>query len=452
MKLELHYYDVFSKVFLVNEPVTITVKPLGKQAAFQGDYEVAVMSMAHGNPNIYPERKNLCRYEVSIDSDGCLRITHIFKEESEYILRITGLVGGQSRALNLSVYALEEDMRGRYPYRGDLHMHTCRSDGAQDPAVVAANYRKSGYDFMVISDHHRYYPSLEAIDAYSEVPHEMNIVFGEEVHLPGNDVHIVNFGGKYSVNGLIAGRAQDLESHRRAVIDNPPPVLTEEEYRKEVAELIPSLHIPEGIEAFPYAACVWIFNHIRKAEGLGIFCHPYWVVGGCDPYQVPETFCEYMTQTHPFDAFEVLGGERYYQHNGLQTIRFYEDRAKGIRYPIVGSTDSHNSITEASDGALICSTFVFAKENEREALISAIKEEYSVAVDTISKEYRLVGDLRLVKYVRFLLDEFTPLHDELCFEDGRLMKAYVNGDERAAQGLKMIYGRMKEMYEKYFAL
>ena len=115
MKLELHYYDVFPKVFLVNEPVTITVKPLGKQAAFQGDYEVAIMSMAHGNPNIYPERKNLCQYEVSTEADGCLSITHIFKEESEYILRITGPAGGQFRTLNLSVYALEEDMRGRYP-------------------------------------------------------------------------------------------------------------------------------------------------------------------------------------------------------------------------------------------------------------------------------------------------------------------------------------------------
>ena len=446
MKQVLHDYDIFPKVFLVGETANMTVKPLGDHVAFAGDYTVAVLSMAHGRPEVYPQRGNIREYTVTPDEDGCIRITHVFPEESEYILRISK---EEKVVATLSVYALAEDMRGRYPYRGDLHIHTCRSDGKQAPAVVAANYRKNGYDFMVISDHGRYYPSLEAIDAYADVPHEMNIVFGEEVHLPDNDVHIVNFGGKYSVNGLIDIKQQNLESDRRAVIDNPPPVLTVEQYRQEVNDLIPTLNIPEGIEKFTYAACVWIFNHIRKAEGLGIFAHPYWIVG---PYQVPESFCEYMTRTHPFDAFEVLGGERYFQHNCFQAIRYYEDKAKGIHYPIVGSTDSHNSQAEHNPGALICSTFVFAKENERAALIEAIKQEYSVAVDTISKEYRLVGDLRLVKYTRFLLDEFTPLHDELCYEDGRLMKAYATGDPDGAEGLKFIYGRMEKLYKKYFAL
>ncbi len=446
MKQTLHDYDIYPKVFLIGEPVFITIKPLGAHVAFSGKYTLEVLSMAHGRPDTYPERGNIHTYRAVPDADGCLRLAHVFPEESEYIIC---LKQEGKKTVTLSVYALAEDMRGRYPFRGDLHMHTCRSDGKQAPAIVAANYRKNGYDFMVVSDHRRYYPSLEAIDAYKDVPHEMTLVEGEEVHLPGNDIHIVNFGGKYSINGLLENSAQNQESCRRAIISDVPPILTEEQYRQEVNDLIPQLDIPEGIEKFTYAACMWIFDHIRKAGGLGIFAHPYWVVG---PYQVPESFCEYMTQTHPFDAFEVLGGERYYQQNGLQTIRYYEDKAKGIRYPIVGSTDSHNSIAELSEGALICSTFVFAKKNEREALISAIKDCYSVAVDTISKEYRLVGDLRLVKYTRFLLDEFTPLHDELCCEDGRLMKAYATGDLDGAKGLEFIYGRMKKLYQKYFAV
>lgn len=446
MKTVLHNFDIFPKVFLVREPVEITVKPLGKHAALEGSLTVAVQSMANGNPDLYPERGNLKEYLVSVGADGCIRFVHAFLEESEYIINIRK---GQKLVVCLSVYALEEDMRGRYPYRGDLHMHTCRSDGAQDPATVVANYRKYGYDFITISDHHRYYPSLEAMDVYRDVPHEMNIVPGEEIQLPGYDIHIVNFGGKYSVNGLIEDSPQNKESTQRAVIDNPPPVLTEEQYREEVQALIPTLDIPDGIEKFDYAGCVWAFNHIREGDGLGIYVHPYWNVGS---YYVPENFDRYMTETHPFDAFEVLGGERCFQMNGFQTIRYYEDRANGIRYPIVGSTDSHNSIREANEGALICSTFVFAKENERESLIKAIKEEYSVAVDTISEEYRLVGDLRLVKYARFLLDEFTPLHDELCFEDGRLMKEYAAGEKTAGKGLEFIFGRMKRLYGKYFQI
>lgn len=449
MKTELHNYDVYPKVFLAGESVTITIKPLGDHVAFTGNEEFVLISTAHGAVSDYPDRANYRKIETTSGEDGSVRFTHVFPEESEYLIRLL-LHDRRNREIDLSVYALAEDMRGRYPYRGDLHLHTTRSDGAQCPSVVAANYRRNGYDFAVITDHGRYYPSLEALDAYRDVPTEMTIIMGEEVHLPDNDVHIINCGGKYSVNGLIAGGSQHRESDRRAVIDNPPPVLSVEEYKRQVNELAETLDIPEGIEKFIYASCVWIFDHIRKGEGLGIFAHPYWKCDGA--YQIPETLSAYITEKHPFDAFEVLGGENYFQQNGFQTLRYYEDRAKGIKYPIVGSTDSHNSIPEDNRNALLASTFVFAKENERESLISAIREEYSVAVDTISKEYRLVGDFRLVKYARFILDEFTPLHDEVCFEEGRLMKAYVTGDETALEGLKYIHGRMKRLYEKYFQI
>lgn len=448
MKVELHYYDIFPKVFLVNEEAKITIRPLGEHASFSEKVRVSVISMIQGMPADYPDRNNRCVYELSPDEDGCIRFSHVFAEESEY--RIL-LEQEQKGTVYLAVYALEKDMKGRYPFRGDLHMHTRRSDGRECPAVVAANYRRNGYDFTVISDHHRYYPSLEAIDAYKDVPVEMNIVYGEEVHLPGNDLHIVNFGGKYSVNGLLKGRAQDLESDRRSVIDNPPPVITQEEYEAQVNALIEELNIPDGIEKFTYASSVWAFRHIRAGEGLGIFPHPFWIIA-CTAYHVPENLRAYMMQTQPFDAYEVLGGELYYQQNGFQTVQYYEDRANGLDYPIVGSTDSHSSLAEHNPGCLIASTFVFAKENERASLIEAIKQKYSVAVDTISKEYRLVGETRLVKYARFLLDEFTPLHDELCYEEGRLMKAYVTGDKEAAEGLAFIHGRMEKLFKKYFAV
>ena len=447
MKAELYNYDIFPKVFLVNNEVQITIKPLGAHAAFADKVQVSITSLIHGLPHLYPDTNPISSYELTPDADGCLRFTHVFGEESEY--RIF-LEQENKKPVPLFVYAVDEDMKGRYPYRGDLHMHTFRSDGSQDPAIVVADYRRHGYDFTVISDHHRYYPSLEAMDAFKDVPTEMTIVMGEEVHLPDNDFHLVNFGSKYSVNALVATSPQNEESDRRSVIDNPPAILSLEEYTNEINALIEELNIPDGIEKFPYAASVWAFNHIRNGEGLGIFAHPYWIQRGT-AYQVPERTRAYMMQTQPFDAYEVLGGERYYQHNGFQTVQYYDDRAHGLDYPIVGSTDSHCTFVEHPK-SLIASTFVFANENERASLIQAIKAKYSVAIDTISAEYRLIGEPRLVKYSRFLLDEFTPLHDELCYEEGRLMKAYVVGDEDALAGLQLIHGRMAKLYKKYFAL
>ena len=53
------------------------------------------------------------------------------------------------------------------------------------------------------------------------------------------------------------------------------------------------------------ASCVWICNHIKKANGLGIFAHPYWI---SDVYQVPEDFTDYMFETMPFIQMDIVRG------------------------------------------------------------------------------------------------------------------------------------------------
>ena len=217
-----------------------------------------------------------------------------------------------------------------------------------------------------------------------------------------------------------------------------------------IRELAKTIDTPEGVNPIQAAICKWIYDEIRKANGLGIFPHPTWIN---DVYHVPEVFNNFITENRYFDAFEVLGGENYFEHNGFQTVKYYEDRARGIRYPIVGSTDSHSSLPQ-NRNAFICSTIVFSKENERKSLIQSIKDFYSVAVDTISKEFRLVGENRFVRYGCFLLKNYFPLHDEICFEEGRLMRQYAVGTaeekKEAAETLDLIGGRTDTLRAKYF--
>ncbi len=456
MKTELSYYDIFPKVIRKNKKVTICIKPLGAHVEFTADkYIIYILPITEGSKRDYPKRPNNVHFEVAPCADGCLRLNYTFPSEQEYFIRVCDVE--DKRLFQLSVYCVDDDLAGRYPFAGDLHMHTCRSDGKESPPVVAANYRKHGYDFLAITDHERYYPSLEAIDAYKDVPIEYCLIPGEEVHTPdidsdrNNDVHIVNFGGEFSICGLIKESDHCVEAgeDKKFRCINPdicPETMTTQEFWAEVDKTLETLDIPDGIEKHAYACCKWIFDKIREANGLGIFAHPYWI---SNVFQVPETFVEYMMEQQPFDAFEVLGGENYFEQNGLQTIRYYEDKAKGRRYPIVGSTDSHGSINNRN--GFICSTIVFSPENERVALINSIKDMYSVAVDSISTEFRIVGDMRLVRYACFLLNSYFPLHDELCFEEGRAMKDYACGDEDAAAYLKAISGRMKKQREKYFS-
>ncbi len=455
MSDRLRNYDVFPLVFPVQKEVTIHIRPLGGRQVFVPGkaYTAEISGIRGGCYKYYPTSADFSKIRVMCKEDGSFAITYVFQAEQEYFI---GLVDGDQQLERFSVYAVAQDLQGRYPFRGDLHIHTTCSDGHQTPEVVCANYRSHGYDFFAITDHNRYYPSLRAMAFYQDIPTEFVIVPGEEVHIAQVNwstpsAHIVNFGGLYSVNALVRDDFYEEGKHARSLIPDPPQPMTLEEFYRMVEDRAAGMDIPENINRTIAAAMSWVFEQVKKSGGLAIFPHPNWVTD--NSFHVPDVFVDYLMERREFDAFEVLGGERYYEHNGFQTLRYYEDKARGNVYPIVGSTDSHNSHA-SSDGSLIASTLVFSPENERQALISSIKEHYSVAVDSISKEFRIVGDSRLCRYASFLLQNYTPRHDEACFEEGRLMKLCATGTEEekadAKAMLSAIHGRIGKLQKKYF--
>ena len=427
----LRSYDIFPKVIPAGKTSQITIMPLGAHAAFEPrEYTLRICPRHEGSPRAFPDRPNNFAYAITPDSDGCIRFSFAFFSEQQYYIHI-------GDRLKLSVYAVDDDLVGRYPFRGDLHMHSSRSDGEEAPAIVCAEYRKIGYDFMAITDHGKYEPSLEAIAAYKDVSIEMTLVPGEEIHLPCdyegkriNEMHIINFGGDKSINAMAKS---DPEAHWAAV----------EAYAK-------TIDIPEsltGSERYTYASCLWAYNEIKKCDGLSHFCHPF----DSSVFRAPPSFADAIFASGAFGALEVLGGDTGFDQNGFQTIQYYEDRARGRRYPIVGVTDSHGAFLCDNRDANVASTLVFSPENERSALIKSIEGCYSVAIDTIHDTRRYVGELRLVRYANFIGNNFIPLHDELCFEEGRAMKDYACNLSGAEEILRLISGRMKAQREKYFA-
>lgn len=446
MKKALHNYDIYPKIFPINKEITITIKPLDRNRICKTDVNIAVELITEWDG---------FNFKVTPDEKGCFKFNFTAPKEGEYFVRVRNEENDE--IVKLSVYALEPDLACRYPLKGDLHVHTSCSDGTEAPEVVCANYRKLGYDFIVITDHHFYFPSLDAQKAYKDTDIAMCIIQGEEVHLPGNEVHIVNAGGLFSVNGLLKEDYNykltngSIDGRRLNADVNPPDVMTDEEFNKEIDALIEKLNaedpIPANVNARWYACCVWAFEKIKEAKGVGIFAHPYWT-----PYlfQISEPFTRYMLKKHPFDAFEVLGGELYYHQNGLQSALYYDEYREGRIHPIVGSTDSHGS-TEHNKGVTPCHTIVFAEKNESEYIVSAIKARYSIAVDTISKEYRLVGEYRLQKYATFLVENYFPVLEKSAINEGSLMFDYVNGDA-SAEELNVLSRRSKQAREKYVSL
>lgn len=459
MKTELHYYDIFPKVVRAGIPTEITIRPLGLQSAFPQRGRMRIQPLHERTHALDKVRRGGETMEYTVGKDGCLRFTHAFCGEQEH--RIS-FANGAGMPVCLSVYSVAEDLVGCIPMMGDLHLHTIRSDGKEDPAIVAANLRRQGYDFIAITDHEKICGSLESIEAYKGAPIEMNLLTGEEVHLPDCLPHIVHIGGRYSINAMVES-PEKRNGGANSKFDDPPldgksndfpGTMTEEEFHRAIEAYAETLEaIPEDVPRFAYAAFHWICNEIRKAGGLSIFAHPYWIhdnpEGGV-AFHVSEQMTQYLFETQPFDAFEVLGGDICFEQNGFQTAHYYEARERGLKFPIVGSSDSHGTVNNRN--AFVAETICFAKENTTEGILEAIRSGRTVALDTISTEFRLVGDYRLIKYAGFLMNEYFPLHQDACNEQGRAMKEYYCGDrEEGLRLLNVLNGRIEKMWKKYFS-
>ncbi|NLN19227.1 MAG: hypothetical protein GX162_08145 [Firmicutes bacterium] len=422
------FYDVFPKIVPVNRPVDITVRGLYEHSRFdpEAQYEVSLFPAEGFLTPVNDQRAIHLQLRAQ---DDALRIPVRCENEQEHVIWIER-VSGETRTPvgEFRIYALDEDLFGRYPFKGDFHIHSDRSDGRESPGYVAGAARRIGLDFMAVTDHHRYQPSLEAAQAFAETQIDLRIFPGEEVHPPKTKVHIVNFGGRFSVNDLFSSDA----------------------FQREVAELADSLvDIPQPYR-YQYAACVWSFEQIRAGGGLGIFCHPYWFTG--HRYDLPEALTTLLFERQPFDAYEVIGGFHRHQveSNILQVARYYEERVRGREIPIVGASDAHGCERGELFGWYY--SIVFSPSTDLSDLIANIKGLYSVAVEALPGSHpRACGPFRLVKYAQFLLREVLPKHDELCAEEGRLMLRYLAGQKEAAEQLADCKGRVRDYYKHVWA-
>lgn len=424
LKKEDKYFDVYPKVLPVGRATRVTVAPLFDHVALWDDheytFELSGMETYSRNP-IVPER---------VDGKLLFEVTAPLEEEFVLIMR-DRRPNGQQTTWQFHVYAVADDLLPLRPWRGDFHLHSCRSDGKESPLFVASAYREAGFDFFALTDHHQMPPSLEVVRGMSELETDFRVYPGEEVHPPDNCVHHVNFGGSFSVNDL----------HRQ-----------KETYERELAEMEASLDVPylDASSRRIYASSCWVFKKIREAGGISIFCHPYWVWN--ERYNVSEALQRAFYEERRFDALELVSG--YYrsqsEQNSLQLARWIEERAKGRRIPVVGISDSHG----VSDGQLFnwYYTVVLSRDAEFASLAEAIRACRSVAVNAVPGEaVQAHGEFRYVKYVYFLLREVLPLHDEECREEGRLMRRHFAGDPEAAAGVAACKGRIRRLYARLFA-
>ncbi len=406
-------YTVYPSVVLSD--CDTELKILATEAAFlpfeNEEYVISFVSV--NSDEIEYEGSGARREKTTVTArSGVISLSHTFSGEGEHIMFV---YRNEVQIAELHIYALADDLYALTPLKGDLHSHSYRSDGRRDPAALAGHYREAGYDFFALTDHNRFYPGIEIDEMYSGVYTGFCRVHGEEVHTPGSMVHIVYVGGSHSVAEQYIA---DEEGFERVIT---------EDYEPRVPENVPA-HLRRR-----YAKAMWACDRIHEAGGLAIFPHPYWVPGESRKYDVYDEFAFLLLESGMFDAYELIGAMGQANVN-LSVALWGEIRAKGINIPVVGSSDVH--VLTSADHFGDHFGIVFAEANENDAIINAVKNGQSVAVEADGEEYgrryRAYGSLRLVRYAHFLLKYYFPQQQRLATSEGVAMRAYCIGESDAS--------------------
>lgn len=393
--MSIYVKEIYPRVFKSNERQTIYIKMSGTdinddllEIKIQPMEKYSILHTAKYRIDEEERYSFVCPTSLG---DGLFAVEYDFTCEQQYSFKVR-YDGEYIRSTH--IYALDPDLAELKAYKGDTHLHTCRSDGKGTPFEVACAYRGAGYDFIAITDHHKFAPSLEAKSEIEPLTNQFYVFRGEEVH--NKDMgyfHIVNLNGESSINDIIE---------------------TDDDYVEEQIENILSSRDFSGLsDPRSVAYRIFVAEHIRKVNGVAIMAHPYW-----------ETFGEYHMQTEEFiyhwqhgdfDALEVIAGcDGNGNGNNLQEMLRCEMMADGYKIPVVGSSDAHTTEPKvATDRFNIQFSIVFAKDFDE--IPDAIKCERGIAIDRRDDtHYRAIGKFRYAKYARFLMCYFYPSYASLC--------------------------------------
>lgn len=377
--------NLFPRVILADKKTELRFS--GNELIDKAKVTVSVQSMEkynvpHSDKYRIDEDNRLIGKDIVVDN-GEAKFS--FTPSSEQRHRV--YIDTGARKATFEIYSLKEDLFKLTPLKGDTHLHTTESDGLFTPTETVAAYYEAGFDYMAITDHHKYAGSAKMAATMDKIAGYFKVYPGEEVHNRGMGYfHIINLGASASVNEII----------------NADPDGVFERITQNAAEIKKQYALPDCIDENEFAFRLWVSEKIRESGGLSVLCHPYWDAYG--EYNMQTPMLEFLLEKGIFDAFEVVDDDdRTGNGVNLQTAMYNEMRAKGIKVPIVGSSDCHSVVSDVFD-----KFFTYAFCENVSGVKQAVKDLKTVAIERINGEYRVYGPFRLVKYARFLCDNLEP--------------------------------------------
>ena len=186
-------FDVYPKIVQSHRKSTITIKPVfARPLTENSTYRITLAPMEYDS---YDRTKR--QTQIVSCRSGALSCEFLFEKEQEYRLLLSE--DGDEKTDTLGVfhlYCIDEDLSRFRPFKGDFHLHSFYSDGRNNPGFLASSCRKEGLDFMTVTDHREYSPSIEAQNDFASMDIDLAIFRGEEIHPPRTETHMIGFGPK----------------------------------------------------------------------------------------------------------------------------------------------------------------------------------------------------------------------------------------------------------------
>jgi len=444
-------YEVYPKIIPVGTEAEISIRGIVGQTFLSASSDESVFKPhqtysvhAFSKVNLWEET----RLEVEADEDGFIRFCLPFQTQGEYLVNVYRTP--EDKLLTAHLFAVPPDLARRKAYKGDMHIHTHYSDGKQSPIYMAVRAKELGLDFIAITDHDKYQPSLEAIEEAKKIGLNLLLLPGEEVSVREGCGHFVAL----CTSDWVAGQKSNAEIYDkeyRHILENELKDKTVAEFARIVAEFA---RIQEGLSKEKYAHAVWTVKKIHEFGGYAVLAHPYWVAG--QKFHLNRPVYDQLLNDGLYDAVELLGDVAP-EDNLLSIAKYFEEVAKGRKIPIISNSDTHRS-HEHTYGRYW--TLVFAEKLEQEAIFDAIFDLKSVACELPpcippytggkrgGENLRIYGSFDLVEYAFFLHREFFPLHDKICAKEGELYMRSLNGEELYHRELERLKVELNKLYEK----
>ncbi|MBO5745518.1 MAG: PHP domain-containing protein [Clostridia bacterium] len=382
-----------------------------------------IYSVPHTENYVFAEEYRYPCQAVVSEGNGRYFVEYDFTDEQRYSFKVNY---EDKVILSKYLFAVDGDLRKLKPFKGDLHIHTNRSDGLGEPFDVAVDYRAAGFDFIAITDHHRYAPSLEAKAEIEALTDDFYCFPGEEVHLGSMGYfHAVNFNGKYSVNDIVK---------------NDPEYMWSEVEKIMQENDLSALPDPKAV-----ALRMWMAREIKKSGGVAIMAHPYWEWYGEYHMQRPEF--NYHWRNGHFDVLEVIAGCDYTgRGNNLQEMLRQDLLCEGIKIPVVGTSDAHSTDPEVRRTHFdVQFSIVFAESFEE--IPEAIKDERAVAIERQGdKFFHAEGKYRYVNLARFLIREYYPKFRVLTEAHAEALR------NKNVEEIKMAEEKIVEFRNRFFGI